>query len=129
MAQATYQQASHAASYTRALAPAPSAIITFHDVLCFFSSRRRHTRFDCDWSSDVCSSDLLRADVEHVGMRKIITLPDALAVDVEEKTVIAHHHHGGLRRDFCKLKVLAQENRSEERRVGKECRSRWSPYH
>src|SRR2546430_12714860 len=27
-------------------------------VLFFFSSRRRHTRFDCDWSSDVCSSDL-----------------------------------------------------------------------
>src|SRR2546430_11569935 len=26
----------------------------------FFSSRRRHTRFDCDWSSDVCSSDLRR---------------------------------------------------------------------
>src|SRR5256886_15042898 len=25
----------------------------------FFSSRRRHTRFDCDWSSDVCSSDLM----------------------------------------------------------------------
>src|SRR2546427_4358155 len=42
----------------------------------FFSSRRRHTRFDCDWSSDVCSSDLewylqgrlplqtLRADID-----------------------------------------------------------------
>src|SRR2546430_10513746 len=30
-------------------------------ALCFFfSSRRRHTRFDCDWSSDVCSSDLNR---------------------------------------------------------------------
>src|SRR2546430_13971738 len=27
-------------------------------ILFFFSSRRRHTRFDCDWSSDVCSSDL-----------------------------------------------------------------------
>src|SRR5260370_4164884 len=28
-------------------------------MLCFFfSSRRRHTRFKCDWSSDVCSSDL-----------------------------------------------------------------------
>src|SRR2546430_3218512 len=27
----------------------------------FFSSRRRHTRFDCDWSSDVCSSDLIAA--------------------------------------------------------------------
>src|SRR5256886_15049214 len=29
----------------------------------FFSSRRRHTRFDCDWSSDVCSSDLSAAAV------------------------------------------------------------------
>src|SRR3989475_5577593 len=27
-------------------------------LMFFFSSRRRHTRFDCDWSSDVCSSDL-----------------------------------------------------------------------
>src|SRR6266567_8016415 len=43
----------------------------------FFSSRRRHTRFDCDWSSDVCSSDLdvlrvdrLRADpVTEAGVR------------------------------------------------------------
>src|SRR2546430_6082501 len=31
--------------------------------LFFFSSRRRHTRFDCDWSSDVCSSDLNREGV------------------------------------------------------------------
>src|SRR5256886_2902875 len=31
-------------------------LCSFH--LFFFSSRRRHTRFDCDWSSDVCSSDL-----------------------------------------------------------------------
>src|SRR5256886_8395145 len=30
----------------------------------FFSSRRRHTRFDCDWSSDVCSSDLVAVDTE-----------------------------------------------------------------
>src|SRR2546430_2798537 len=29
-------------------------------IIFFFSSRRRHTRFDCDWSSDVCSSDLVR---------------------------------------------------------------------
>src|SRR6266478_8429772 len=33
-------------------------------MLFFFSSRRRHTRFDCDWSSDVCSSDLSRTDLE-----------------------------------------------------------------
>src|SRR2546430_2999416 len=31
----------------------------------FFSSRRRHTRFDCDWSSDVCSSDLRGDDLCH----------------------------------------------------------------
>src|SRR2546430_8997885 len=30
----------------------------------FFSSRRRHTRFDCDWSSDVCSSDLVARDFD-----------------------------------------------------------------
>src|SRR5256886_7147691 len=39
-------------------------------VFFFFSSRRRHTRFDCDWSSDVCSSDLRVADTELVS-RKI----------------------------------------------------------
>src|SRR5688572_30912470 len=31
----------------------------------FFSSRRRHTRFDCDWSSDVCSSDLNSPRARH----------------------------------------------------------------
>src|SRR2546430_12117048 len=34
---------------------------TWTDRRYFFSSIRRHTRFDCDWSSDVCSSDLLPA--------------------------------------------------------------------
>src|SRR6266478_6450535 len=43
----------------------------------FFSSRRRHTRFDCDWSSDVCSSDLdvngLRiADRKHIGLAEML---------------------------------------------------------
>src|SRR3989475_8815988 len=36
----------------------------------FFSSRRRHTRFDCDWSSDVCSSDL-HADVRWLGPNSV----------------------------------------------------------
>src|SRR6185369_15953488 len=36
----------------------------------FFSSRRRHTRFKCDWSSDVCSSDLCgKAEPGHDGPR------------------------------------------------------------
>src|SRR3990167_10630044 len=33
-------------------------VVCFEVIFFFFSSRRRHTRFDCDWSSDVCSSDL-----------------------------------------------------------------------
>src|SRR6266480_7669597 len=35
----------------------------------FFSSRRRHTILTCDWSSDVCSSDLAVHQHEHVGSR------------------------------------------------------------
>src|SRR2546430_5648047 len=35
-----------------------------HFFFFFFSSRRRHTRFDCDWSSDVCSSDLAGGGAE-----------------------------------------------------------------
>src|SRR5205085_3624035 len=36
--------------------------VFFFFFFFFFSSRRRHTRFDCDWSSDVCSSDLRPGD-------------------------------------------------------------------
>src|SRR2546430_13395200 len=43
-------------------------------LICFvffsFSSRRRHTRFDCDWSSDVCSSDLRHRGVPRLGARR-----------------------------------------------------------
>src|SRR5260370_10629135 len=41
----------------RVIAPG-TAVVLILDVFFFFSSRRRHTRFKCDWSSDVCSSDL-----------------------------------------------------------------------
>src|SRR2546430_11594730 len=48
---------------------------SFH--VFFFSSRRRHTRFDCDWSSDVCSSDLplrvaARAALPYLGCMKFL---------------------------------------------------------
>src|SRR2546430_8556651 len=93
----------------------------------FFSSRRRHTRFDCDWSSDVCSSDLApvplfvkrpwqRGGAVDDGSARSIdivpTIADALGIKVP------WHLDGE--------SLFA---RSEERRVGKECRSRWSPYH
>src|SRR3712207_9505139 len=79
-----------------------------------FSSRRRHTRYWRDWSSDVCSSDLA---AEH----PVVAVPpggrpDALEVAAGRRL---GHRDGG-------DQLTA---RSEERRVGKECRSRWSPYH
>src|SRR5256886_4251928 len=58
-------------------------------VLFFFSSRRRHTRFDCDWSSDVCSSDLsIKATVlvEHI----------LAAFEMEEILYELREHSGGL---------------------------------
>src|SRR2546430_6183407 len=44
-------------------------------VFFFFSSRRRHTRFDCDWSSDVCSSDLRASGGFVVSFRRALSDP------------------------------------------------------
>src|SRR5438270_12758081 len=82
--------------------------------LFFFSSRRRHTRFDCDWSSDVCSSDLLTRGIRQ-RLRLFVARELQKAADDMRKAA-ANGSQGG-------------QQRSEERRVGKECRSRWSPYH
>src|SRR5258705_10185536 len=78
----------------------------------FFSSRRRHTRCLSDWSSDVCSSDLWSGRQFDLG----IELPAGPEFDFRA-------------RGFKGLRVTVRTVRSEERRVGKECRSRWSPYH
>src|SRR5690349_24969332 len=75
------------------------------DLKFFFSSRRRHTRSLRDWSSDVCSSDL----------PLIALLFRSSAADRDESTP--------------RRSPWPARRRSEERRVGKECRSRWSPYH
>src|SRR2546430_5540424 len=54
-------------SYSKKLNISVNVLVWQHALVFFFffSSRRRHTRFDCDWSSDVCSSDLCdeRADL------------------------------------------------------------------
>src|SRR3712207_8403139 len=98
-------------------------------MLLFFSSRRRHTRYWRDWSSDVCSSDLD---------------PDRYKLAKQADTVLLFFlfPHRELKRLFERLGYeyaldMVRKNidyydhrtRSEERRVGKECRSRWSPYH
>src|SRR5256885_3341964 len=97
-------------------------------VFFFFSSRRRHTRLQGDWSSDVCSSDLksTRNVAQLSRIREYCSdHPDVFHYEVEHA-----HQIGEAMKIIARVrpKVLAI-NRSEERRVGKECRSRWSPYH
>src|SRR5438046_10602190 len=89
----------------------------------FFSSRRRHTRLVSDWSSDVCSSDL-------EAPRQVQL---AAKIDREQHAVrIERHRHQaaplGLvqRGDVTLGRVGNVDHRSEERRVGKEWRARWS---
>src|SRR5256885_2967861 len=97
-------------------------------VFFFFSSRRRHTRLQGDWSSDVCSSDLVAvAGDGTVGVTWYDFRHDrpgdaALTTDYW----FAYSRTGG--RPW-RRRHLGGPFRSEERRVGKECRSRWSPYH
>src|SRR2546427_7979543 len=95
-------------------------------VFFFFSSRRRHTRFDCDWSSDVCSSDLHPRELSAEWEANILRIGQEVLTNVlrharasEFKVLLA----------FDSREIRLEMCRSEERRVGKECRSRWSPYH
>src|SRR5690606_40106520 len=77
----------------------------------FFSTRGRHTRFSRDWSSDVCSSDL------HERVTLVRRHLDENVVEVER--VLDGHQVDA---EFGQL--AEAELRSEERRVGKECKSR-----
>src|SRR5256886_14447925 len=59
-------------------------------MLFFFSSRRRHTRFDCDWSSDVCSSDLRIGAIPlvAVGGLTLERLPGVFAAGADVAAVV-----------------------------------------
>src|SRR2546427_11161714 len=153
-------------------------LVVVYSVLFFFffSSRRRHTRFDCDWSSDVCSSDLRKTVLKE--FRTVLRLDPAnrdgnynlglilmvrghpaeaiihfqrvrppnvqtrfsliraflqarrTAEGLKAATELSAKNKDDVQLHFTLGVLLASERqRSEERRVGKECRSRWSPYH
>src|SRR5690606_40862695 len=96
-------------------------------TLFLFSSRRRHTRFSRDWSSDVCSSDL-DALLHEDGLDR----PAAVRPDPEFQTQELSARRDALpafdrrRRDQNARKLLMEglrQPRSEERRVGKGGRS------
>src|SRR5690242_20775706 len=91
----------------------------------FFSSRRRHTRLTCDWSSDVCSSDLCcRAGAggeprlaRRCDRGGVLRLPGGTIVAESSFQLSSYDRGSG----------SLQRWRSEERRVGKECRFRGAP--
>src|SRR5690606_40483112 len=99
--------------------------------LFFFSSRRRHTRFSRDWSSDVCSSDLAAVDPLELrrGMVDAVDLLQFLDVHAAAARVRVEAGRdapvGGA--EFIDA-AAGPDARSEERRVGKEGRSAWSAY-
>src|SRR5690606_41017672 len=96
----------------------------------FFSSRRRHTRFSRDWSSDVCSSDLLDAVrlFQSVARRAQLsfTVGDTNRDEVLEICRLVHGLPLGIELAAAWAGRLSLDAlvRSEERRVGKECRAR-----
>src|SRR5690242_20747742 len=93
----------------------------------FFSSRRRHTRLTCDWSSDVCSSDLA-AGVWPPPSAPCRTGPGRGPGAGADRRVVTRWTVPLLRVER-RSAHIATGRRSEERRVGKECRSRGSAYH
>src|SRR5256886_13572399 len=93
---------------------------------------------DCDWSSDVCSSDLIERGVRVEGLE---ASNEKDAEDEDQRDChdwlsmrVRNNQLMGDKRDQADREKTQHHDggtacRSEERRVGKECRSRWSPYH
>src|SRR5256886_10526232 len=109
----------------------------FLSLVC--SSRSRHTIFDWDWSSDVCSSDLAHsrsatppaARRHPQPMQELSTVGSFLMAVPSESDlppqIISTLH--ALRAPWSAPDLTPPWWGSEERRVGKEGRSRWAPYH
>src|SRR2546430_13374798 len=98
---------------------------THVSLFFFFSSRRRHTRFDCDWSSDVCSSDLPRATAWPFSSISSTGSP-AVKSPSTRRTPAGN---SDVRRSTTARTAPSSSTRSEERRVGEEGRSRGGPVH
>src|SRR5205085_6630107 len=98
--------------------------------------RRRHTRFDCDWSSDVCSSDLVTG-LDSAALEGVNVTVTSISGNVNRTaktdsrgrfTVTFPGGDGDYMVQFASLGYAAKRfevKRSEERRVGKECRTGW----
>src|SRR3546814_4211165 len=104
-------------------------------VFCFFKQKTAYEMRISDWSSDVCSSDLLVARWLLVGFVHGVMNTDNTSIagetiDYGPCAFLDAYHPETV---FSLIDHQGRYARSEERRVGKECvstcRSRWSPYH
>src|SRR5207253_4509576 len=92
----------------------------------FFSSRRRHTRWPRDWSSDVCSSDLTAASKSATGQyfQRIHALDLASGAERPGSPIAVQATYPGSGANSTSgIVSFDPAFRSEERRVGKECSS------
>src|SRR5699024_12000467 len=93
-------------------------------VSFFFSSRRRHTRSKRDWSSDVCSSDLTVYTTADRSATKSPSTGERLSARGDRHRVDVHHRvrapASGVAASLSRREGGRAEQRSEERRVGKE---------
>src|SRR3546814_7602987 len=97
-------------------------------IFFFFKQKTAYEMRISDWSSDVCSSDLVQGKIDTLN-------------GLKENVIVGRLIPAGTGAAMSRLRVTATSRdaalrasqRSEERRVGKEgvstCRSRWSPYH
>src|SRR5688500_15872762 len=90
-------------------------------LLFFFSSRRRHTRLQGDWGSDVCSSDLLAAVSQHERRVRPFEWGEDWLDDKPQGLA-----QQSLERVSTWVDTVMNDSRSEERRVGNDCKARWS---
>ena len=108
-------------------------------IFFFFKQKTAYEIKECDWSSDVCSSDLEKALDSRMPKDRasfaLFCLDKGIEVIPKRSPPKIIELSAERRKDITggQEKILKQMLRlmirSEERRVGKECRSRWSPYH
>src|SRR5690606_40506217 len=91
----------------------------------FFSSRRRHTRFSRDWSSDVCSSDLADTNIQEINddVKKVVNNVLHSEGYNSFNIIVSQSEYVQIIETEEKAQNEEAYMRSEERRVGKECRS------
>src|SRR3546814_3695940 len=101
-----------------------SYILLFYAFFFFFKQKTAYEMRISDWSSDVCSSDLVEPRFQEHFVR---------AMAIPHRTDPFPHLAKAVRLPERRETAGPDDRRSEERRVGKECvstcRSRWSPYH